>query len=196
MQRALEHGEAKTGVTIFEIAKKLDSGPIWSQKEFPIQPDDTTEILFDRLSREGAPFLIETLEQIIGGKIEKIPQDHDQATFAPPIEKGEGKIDWHMPAQQLYNKFRAFSPWPGLHFHIQDILVNVKNIHPLPDSESLRELTAGKQPGDVLEMNKQSLTVCCGQNSALEILEMQPQCKKPMSPYCYSLGNPIPKTLN
>jgi methionyl-tRNA formyltransferase len=196
VQRALEHGETFTGITIFEIAKKLDSGDIWSQKEFPIQPDDTTEVLFDRLSRDGAPFLTETLEKIIGGDIAKVPQDHDKATFAPPIEKGEGKIDWQLTAGQLYNKFRAFSPWPGLHFHIQELLVNAKKIRPIPDSEELRAMMAGKEPGDVLVMNKDSLKVCCGQHTALEILEMQPQCKKPMSPYCYSLGNPIPEKLN
>jgi len=196
VQRALEHGETTTGITIFEIAKKLDSGDIWSRKEYPIHADDTTETLFDRLSREGAPFLIETLEQIVNGDIKKIPQEHEKATFAPPIEKGEGTIDWHLPAETLYNKFRAFSPWPGLHFHIQDILVNVKQVRPLPQTEKLTVMMAGKEPGDVLAMDKHSLKVCCGRNTAVEILEMQPQCKKPMSPYCYSLGNPIPAKLN
>ncbi len=196
VQRALENGETYTGITIFEIAKKLDSGDIWAQKEFPIHGDDTTEDLFDRLSREGAPFLDETLEHIIEGEIQKTPQQHDKATFAPPIEKGEGKIDWQLPAERLYNKFRAFTPWPGLHFHIEEVQMNVKTLRPMTITPDTEVLLAGKQPGDVLDMDKRSLKVCCGNRTALEIFEMQPQCKKPMSPYCYSLGNPIPQTLN
>ena len=80
VQRALENGDSKTGITIFEIVKKMDAGDIWAQKQIDIFPGDTTGTLWERMSHEGAPFLIYTIKKIMEKKIHKYPQDHEKAT--------------------------------------------------------------------------------------------------------------------
>jgi len=190
VQRALENGDTKTGITIFEIVKKMDAGDIWTQKEIDIYPDDTTGTLWERMSHEGAPFLIDTVKKIIDKKIHKYPQDHEKATFAPIVQKEEGTIDWrNLTAREIYNKSRAFTPWPGIGFSS-------------PQGKSFKltkvKVAAGthdKQPGDVLSWDKESLKVACSQGTVLEVLELQPQGKNPMTPYCYCMGNELPDCL-
>jgi methionyl-tRNA formyltransferase len=189
VQRALENGDQSTGITIFEIVKKMDAGPIYTQKEFVISPTDTTEILWQKLSHEGAEFLRETLDKILKNKIVKKEQDHELATFAPAVKKEESKVDWHLEATQIYNKFRAFTPWPGLSCFAYDKQFKLTDIKVSP-------LTHKTIPGHVLSMDRKSLKICCGQGSVLEVLEFQPQGKRTMSPFCYCLGNELPERLD
>ncbi len=195
VQRAIENGEKKTGITIFRINRKMDSGAVWDRKEFDILASDTTGSLWQRLSREGAPFLVETLKKILAGKISKTPQDHSRATYAPPVEKEESKGDWSLSAEQIYDKFRAFTPWPGLSCTADGKIFKITKLRVYDvragDSLSL----SGKNPGDVLSMDKESIKICCGRESVVEIVEIQPQGKKPMTPYCYCLGNELPGSL-
>lgn len=185
VQRALENGDQKSGITIFEIIRKLDAGAIWTQKEMDILPDDTTTTLWERMSREGAPFLIETLHAIVDGTIEKKPQDHVQATVAPPVEKHEGNVDWQLTAPQIYNKFRAFTPWPGLCALTGDKRFKLTKI-------KVSDVTHNLEPGTMMGWDKKCLRICCGSGTMIDILEFQPQGKKPMSPYNYCQGNDLP----
>ena len=189
VQRAIENGEKKTGITIFEIDKKMDTGDIWSQKEYKISELDTTESLLQMLSINGSSFLIETVEKIFEKKIKKYPQGNKKATYAKTIEKKEGKIDWNLSAHQICNKFRAFYPWPGIFFFIDNKLIKIKKLAPLNTNHD-------KKPGTILNIDKNSIAICCGCNSVLEILEIQPEGKTPMTPYHFSLGNKLPKNLN
>jgi methionyl-tRNA formyltransferase len=112
IQRAIEHGDAETGVTIMRVDEELDHGPMLAIAKTPIGPDEHTPSLAARLSTIGAEALLDVL-----GRLESIaetPQDHSLATFAPKIEKSEGEIDWNASAQSIYDKFRAFDPWPGV----------------------------------------------------------------------------------
>jgi methionyl-tRNA formyltransferase len=189
VQRALENGDTKTGITIFEIVKKMDAGDIWTQKEIDIFPDDTTGTLWERMSQEGAPFLIDTIKKIIEKKIQKYPQDHEKATYAPMVQKEEGIIDWrNLTAREIYNKSRAFTPWPGICFCSPGKTFKLTKL-------KVTTLTHDKQPGDVLSWDKESLKVACSQGTVLEVLELQPQGKKPMTPYCYCMGNELPECL-
>lgn len=189
VQRALENGDTKTGITIFEIVKKMDAGDIWTQEEIDIFPDDTTGTLWERMSHEGAPFLIDTIKKIIENKIHKYPQDHEKATYAPMVQKEEGIIDWrNLTAQEIYNKFRAFTPWPGICFCSLGKTFKLTKL-------KVSALTHDKHPGDVLSWDKKSLKVACTQGTVLEVFELQPQGKKPMTPYCYCMGNELPDCL-
>ena len=185
VQRALEMGEAETGITIFEIDRKMDTGDIWAQMKITIQASDTTVSLLERMSREGAPFLKQTLENILSGKIMKQAQQHELASYAPPITREEGRINWQSTAAQIFNKYRAFTPFPGLFFYVDDCCFKIKRLAVSP-------LKHESDPGVILGLDRDSLKVCCGEGSVLEILEFQPECKKPMTPYCYSLGNKLP----
>ncbi len=188
VQRAIENGECRTGITIFDIVRKMDAGDTWAQKEIDTLPDDTTETLWKRMSREGAPFLIDTLMNIKEGKISRLPQDHEKATYAPTVRKEEGAVDWNLTAGKIFNKLRAFTPWPGIYFCCQGKSFKVTEARVSP-------LSHQQQPGMVLSRDKQSLRVCCGNGSVLEIFQLQPPGKKPMSPYCYCMGNELPKCL-
>ena len=189
VQRSLENGDTKTGITIFEIVKKMDAGDIWTQKEIDIFPDDTTGTLWERMSQEGAPFLIDTIKKIIEKKIQKYPQDHEKATYAPMVQKEEGTIDWrNLTAREIYNKFRAFTPWPGICFCSLDKTFKLTKL-------KVTTLSHDKKPGDVLSWDKESLKVACSQGTVLEVLELQPQGKNPMTPYCYCMGNELPDCL-
>ena len=188
VQRGLENGDPTSGITIFEIVRKLDAGKIWAQKEMPFLPDDTTETVWKRMSEVGAPFLTDTIHNIISGTIQKQPQDHDRVTLAPPILKEEGQVSWDLTAQQLYNKFRAFTPWPGLCCTVCGKMIKLTQIKPM-------DISHDQQPGDVFCMDKKSLQVCCGEGTVLEVFQLQPQGKKPMTPHCYCMGNQLPDCL-
>lgn len=188
VQRAIANGDATTGITIFEIVKKMDAGPIWAQKEYPISPTDTTESLWKKLSTAGVGFLKETILGILAGTLQPFAQDESKATYAPPVQKEEGRVDWHLPAQCIVDKARAFTPWPGIHCGVDGrsfILTNVK----------VSALSHNKGAGDILAMDKNSLKICCGNGTVLEVMELQPPGKKSMSPYCYCLGNQLPCKL-
>ncbi len=188
-QRAIETGMDKTGITIFEIGVKMDEGDIWSNKEFRIYPDDTSESLSERMGETGAPFLATTLLAIINGKLIKRPQNHSLATFTKVVTKEEGNISWELTAIEIYNKFRAFYPWPGLTFLSGDKKIVIKEMN-ISQGES------DQIPGTVLSLTKDTLKVCCGRKSVIEISLILPQGKKEMTPYTYSLGNNIPEKLD
>ncbi len=112
VQAAMLHDDV-TGVTIMQMGKGLDTGPILSQRAVDIPPNQTAGELFDVLAHLGAELLIETLPGYLAGEILPQPQDELLATYAPKIEKADGELDLSQPADYLARKVRAFSPWPG-----------------------------------------------------------------------------------
>lgn len=195
VQRALENGEKQTGITIFQINRKMDSGDIWAQRAFAVLADDTTASLWQRLSREGAPFLVETIRHILDGTIEKRRQDHERATYASAVQKEEGKVDWRLSAGQIHDRLRAFTPWPGLYCVTGGKLFKLTKLRALAGTQNGASLPENKKPGDVLSMDREGLRVCCGQGTVIEILTFQPQGKKEMTPFDYCLGNRLPDHL-
>ena len=195
VQRTLEEKKKKIGISIFEIDRQMDTGPMWAQREFDILPMDTSQSLMERLSLEGAPFLRKTIQRILDGSHHPQPQDNSLASYAPPLQKQEGRVDWNLTAQQIFNKYRAFTPWPGLFFLMNGKTMKIKKALP-PDIIDRNTLTGLEKPGQIIELNRNRLQVCCGNQTLLSIEEFQPQGKKSMTPYCYSLGNPLPDLLN
>jgi methionyl-tRNA formyltransferase len=110
---AILNGETRTGVTTMFLDAGMDTGPILLTAETPIEQEDTTGTLHDRLSRMGADLLRKTLDGLEKGQITPRSQDHSQATYAPKIDKEAGRINWDHPARELFNFLRAFDPWPG-----------------------------------------------------------------------------------
>ena len=189
VQRALENGESRSGITVFEISGRMDAGPVWAQEEIAIRPDDTTASYQLRLGERAAPFLLQTLNQIFLGKIRKHPQDDSLATLAPAVKKSEGRVDWRLPAQRLCDRLRAFTPWPGLFFSLEKRQIKIINAR-----------VSGKehhdQTGQILALDSQGLLVGCGLETVLEITNIQPDGKKAMSPWQFSLGNRFPELLS
>ncbi|EKD46893.1 MAG: hypothetical protein ACD_67C00025G0003, partial [uncultured bacterium] len=114
IQNALLAGEKETGVTIMLMDQGVDTGDILAQKTAPIKPNDNTEVLMKKLAELGAKLLLETIPLWIEGKIEKIEQDHSKATNCQLIEREDGKIYWIDTAEDIYNRYRALTPWPGV----------------------------------------------------------------------------------
>jgi methionyl-tRNA formyltransferase len=110
---AIANGETRTGLTTMRIDSGLDTGPTLLTFETSIGPEETAPELAARLADAGAPVVVEALRQLDRGEIVPAPQDNSQATHAPPLKKEDGRIDWSLPAPQIYNRIRGFAPWPG-----------------------------------------------------------------------------------
>ncbi len=113
IQAAIRAGDAQTGITIMKMDAGLDTGPILTQRALALAPDETGASLHDKLAALGGELLIETLPGYLNGTIQPQPQDDALATFAPRIDKDDGRIDWAQPAGFIERTVRAFTPWPG-----------------------------------------------------------------------------------
>jgi methionyl-tRNA formyltransferase len=168
IQWAIARGETATGVTTMRIDAGLDTGDILLQKDTPIAPDDTAETLASRLAAAGAELLVETLDRLQAGKIDPRPQNHSQASLAPILKKEDGEMDFHLTAREIYNRLRGFQPWPGAFTDFRGKNLNVWVAKPVPYTAARGQL---RVEGD-------RLLVGCGEGTALELLELQPEGKK------------------
>ena len=119
IQWAIANGDTETGVTIMKMDVRLDTGPIVSQHRTPIHPEDDSATLHDRLAQLGAELLVQTIPDYVAGKIQPVPQPAAGASHAAKIKKEDGRIDWNQPAQTIWNRLRAFTPWPGAFTFLQ-----------------------------------------------------------------------------
>lgn len=189
VQRAIEKGCRRTGLTVFAIEEQLDAGPIWNQLELEIEPNETSADFMQRILPQATSFLRTTVGEIISGRALSRPQDHRAATPAPRLEKEEGLVDWSLPALELYNRWRAFYPWPGLYFPLAGRTIQLLRLKPAQERHGLN-------PGTVISLDREKLRVACGADSLLEISTLQPAGKKAMSAHAFSLGNPLPRILD
>ncbi len=114
IQRSIEAGDPVTGVTIMRVDELLDHGPMLAVETTAIDPDEHTPALAARLSTLGAGALLTVLRGIEQGTAVETPQDHERATLAPKIDKSEGEVRFDETAKAIYDRFRAFDPWPGI----------------------------------------------------------------------------------
>ena len=116
---AILHGDEETGVTIMKMDQGLDSGPILSQRAIAIHEEDTAGSLFEQLANMGADLLVETIPLYLTSDLKPLPQDDSQATYAPRLQRKDGKLDFNLSAAFLARKVRAFQPWPGTYTYWQ-----------------------------------------------------------------------------
>jgi methionyl-tRNA formyltransferase len=114
VQNALMRGDQVTGVTLMQMDAGLDTGPIIAQRSTPIGPDERADALLARLAQLGADLLRETLPLWMKRKITAVPQNETEATLCQLIEREDGRIFWTESAEDIYNRFRGLSPWPGV----------------------------------------------------------------------------------
>jgi methionyl-tRNA formyltransferase len=116
VQWAVANGETETGVTTMWLDEGLDTGDVLLERRIPIGPDTTSPQLFPQLSIVGAELLMETLEGLEMGRVTRKPQDHSKATLAPILTREDGRMELESrTAQEVYNRWRGFYPWPGAH---------------------------------------------------------------------------------
>lgn len=113
IQWAIVNGETRTGVMTMRIDAGLDTGPVLLRHETAIAPDETAPELYERLAEAGAPLVTETLRGLDRGSLRPEAQDNSQASFAPPLKKEDGRIDWTQTSEKIYNRIRGLQPWPG-----------------------------------------------------------------------------------
>jgi len=190
VQWSILNGEKSTGVSIFELNEKMDSGDLLAQQELEILPGEYADELEVRLATIGAGLLCKTIDQI--DSIPHIKQDHSQATFAPLLKKEDGRIEWTKSAIEIDRKIRAFTSWPSAYTYLDQKRIKITRGR-AQDGKS-----HGLSPGEILGVNKTGIQVSCGQNSIYLIEELQPEGKKTMDAYAFSLGtqtNPGTKFL-
>jgi methionyl-tRNA formyltransferase len=173
IQWAIARGESVTGVTTMQIDAGLDTGAILLQRELAIAPEDTAETLAPKLAALGADLMLETLRELESGQSRSSPQDNSKATLAPILTKGDGRIDFQRPAIEVCNRLRGFQPWPGAHTLFRERQLQIHRAVPVKDSADL-------QPGQI-SSDSTCLLVGCGNGTALELIELQPEGKRRMS---------------
>ncbi len=181
IQWAIANGEQVTGVTTMRIDAGLDTGDILLQREMPIAPDDTSITLGSKLTTTGADLMLETLRSIEQGAVHPIPQDNSRATIAPIILKEDGQIDFSMSATRIYNRLRAFQPWPGAYttYRRKNLAIVAATVHLDHPSFTMDE-SMGISDGTIIVEGDRLFVYCIG-DAWLEILELHPEGKRRMS---------------
>lgn len=185
IQWAIADGEAETGVTIMKMDAGLDTGPMLARRRTPILSTDDSQTLHDRLAQLGADLLAETIPLYVAGKITPEPQPATITTYAAKITKEDGRIDWRWPAAKIWNRLRAFTPWPGIFTFIPG--------EPKPQllkiwkAEVLDERALA---GRVAAADRTGIVVGCGQ-AALRILELQREGGKRLRADQFLAGCPL-----
>lgn len=181
---AILRGEKATGVTIMKMDKGMDTGDILLQRDVVLGDEETSETLHDKLASIGAQLLLETLAGMKGGTLTPIRQDHGQATYAPPLKKEDGRIDWKREAREIDCQVRAFNPWPGAYSSYQGQLLKIFK-------GEVREGRSGEHAGSVLWVGADFIEVGTGKGSFL-IREVQLEGKRRMTLREFLAGHAIP----
>ena len=164
---AIANGGKETGVTIMKMNEKMDEGDILLKESVAIDPGDDAVTVSDKLSKKGAQFLLKAVELIKADKADFIKQDHSKATLAPKLKKDDGLIDWKMPAEEISNRIRAFTPWPGCFTYLDKKMLKICKARPITEL-----VDKYAKPGTILEANKNGILVKTGKG-ALNIEELQ-----------------------
>ncbi|QDT15924.1 methionyl-tRNA formyltransferase [Alienimonas californiensis] len=178
---AIRGGEEETGVTIFQIVRELDAGPVLGAEATAIGRFETAGELHDRLARLAAPLTLEVLDALERGTAVPVRQDHDLATYAPQMEKAEGQIDWTRSAGAVSRHVRGMSPWPGAFSIFEPGGLQTKGGKPARCVfESVDTVPGdGSRPGEASDRGG-DLVVACG-SGAVRVRSIKPAGKRSMS---------------
>ena len=181
IQWALINGDVQTGVSIITVAEKMDAGDILKQEAMTIYETDTAATLHDRCAELGARLLLDTIDDIATGSITSYAQDESKVVQVRKLNKADGIIDWHQPAVNIYNRIRAFDPWPGSRCKLPsgEVLSIWKAV--CVDGEGI--------PGEVLD---DALTIATAKG-ALRLLEVQLAGGKRMQTEVFLHGRSLQK---
>lgn len=186
IQWSVINGERVTGVTTMYMAEGLDTGDMILKTQTEIGPDETSGELHDRLSVMGADLLVKTLKAVEDGTAVRVPQTEEGTCYASMLTKELSRIDWNQPADVIHNLVRGLSPWPVANTVYKDKLLKIYRT----------KITDGPHgaPGQAINADG-SLIVCCGGDTAVELLEVQQEGKKRMSGRDFLLGHPLEENI-
>lgn len=163
IHRAIEAGDADTGITIMQMDEGLDTGDMLLIEREPIAPADTTASLHDRLAALGGRMIVDALNRLATGGLQRTPQPPDGVTYAAKIAKDEAALDFRLPAEVLLRRVHAFNPFPGASAQVDGVTLKLWEAQVSP--------LAG-EPGCVLAADGDGVTIACGER-ALRVTELQ-----------------------
>lgn len=182
MQWSIIDGEKVTGITTMYMAKGLDSGDMLLKAEVEITDEDTFATIHDKMAVTGANLLLDTLDQLEAGTLERIPQDHDAATYAPMITKETGHIDWSKNRQDIINLIRGLNPAPAAYTIYEEEVLKIFGA-------VISDMQAdGAANGEIVAVVKKGFVVKCG-DGCLLITEVQARGGKRMMTDAYLRGH-------
>ncbi len=167
IHRAIEAGDAETGVTIMQMDAGLDTGAMLLVEKLAIAPEDSTGSLHDKLAVLGGRMIVEVLELAACGGLHPLPQPAEGVTYAHKIEKHEAAIDWSLPAEVIARRIRAFNPFPGAATVCQGEAIKLWRC----EIDSTPRIS-DKAPGTILSANEAGVAVQCG-SGVLRLTELQ-----------------------
>jgi len=188
IHRAVMAGERESGITIIKLVSEMDAGPMLRWEALPIAPDDTSASLEPQLAELGAELLVTTIDALEAGRVIEHEQDTNQVTFAPRLTHDDGQIDWTRTALEIHNQVRGLHPWP----HAFGYLDGVRYLLLLTRVVEDQAPNSGNAPpvvGQILEAAKDRLIVAAGQQTALALLELQPEARRPLATRPFLAGH-------
>ena len=184
IQRAVLNGETVTGVSTMYLAEEMDAGDVIYTAETEIGEFETSAQLFDRLADMGAELLVKTLRDIEAGTAPRTPQNHSEATFAPPLQKTECPIDWNKSPREIIKHIFGMQTWPVATAVIDG---SEFKIH----GAAYTEAHTSKSPGEIVSAGKAGIEIACADGKTVMVTELQAAGKKRMKASDYLLGHPI-----
>jgi methionyl-tRNA formyltransferase len=194
IQRAIANGDEVLGNTTMLLEEGLDTGPMLLQQTLSFKSDfpNTAAEALKQLASLGAPMVIETLEGLANGTLIPLPQDDSQATLAPILTREDGRVDFNkLESLQIFNRWRAFQPWPGVFTTIEGKKLILNEISPVPDGPPNAKVY---QPGEVWSVGKE-VFVACADGTHLQLLEVQLEGKNRTTPDEFFRGHKLPPGL-
>ncbi len=179
---AIANGETMTGLTTMQIDAGMDTGPILLQRELEIGPEETSPQLAERMREIGARLIVQSLKRFDHGEISPAPQDPSKASYAPILKKENGRIDWARTAQQIYNRMRGFTPWPGTFTSFRG-----QTCHLWGHPEKTATLETNTTPGEIILSTKE-IHVVCGERTFLRLESVQLEGRKRISAQEFANG--------
>jgi methionyl-tRNA formyltransferase len=180
-------GEKETGVTTMLMDKGLDTGNILLQRKLEIFPEENAGELHDRLAFLGAEVLRETVERLKQGGLIPCRQEESEASYAPPLKKEDGVIDWEKPAEKIYDHIRGMNPWPGAFTYLEGKILKVFHAKHVIQGFS-------HDPGKVVKASDEGILVATGEGHIL-LTEIQLENHKRMSSTLFLRGHPLPNGM-
>lgn len=166
IHRAIEAGDALTGITIMQMDAGLDTGDMLSVETLPIAPDDSTDSLHDKLAALGGQMMVDVLKSAAQGQLRPVPQPEVGVTYAAKIEKREAALDFNLPAALLARRIRAFTPFPGASAVMRGEVIK------LWAAQVLDAAPAGRVPGEVLAAGPGGVDIATG-DTVLRVTRLQ-----------------------
>lgn len=184
IQRSIIDGETVTGVTTMYMAKGLDTGDMIEKISVEITEEDNFETLHDKLATAGAEIIVTTIDSIEKGTVKREVQDDSLSTYAEMITKETARIDWAKNAKDIYNQIRGLYPVPKAFSTLGNTGFKITN-------SRYNEGVSSSEVGSIIEVGSDYVRVQCGENTVLDITELQPEGKRAMPVREYLKGNNI-----